>query len=111
MPVKPARRRYLAFKVSGAHNFSKRDLSDEIAQRRLNVFNESEIGGGSIRVIQYDQLAGLGIVGCGHKSVDKVKLILRKVRAISGKPVTIDVIGVSGTVRALKRKYVPQLNS
>lgn len=107
MPVKPVRRRYMAFKVSGTHNFSKRDLYNAFTQKMLNVFNKSEIGEGPIRVIRYDQLAGLGIIRCGHKSVDKVKLVLKKVRIISGKPVTIDVIGVSGTIRALKRKYVP----
>ncbi|MDH5770191.1 MAG: hypothetical protein OEZ25_02730 [Candidatus Bathyarchaeota archaeon] len=105
MPVKPARRRYIAFKVSGTHIFSKRDLYNEFTQM-LNVFNKSEIGDRTIRVIRYDQLAGLGIIRCGHKSVDKVKLVLKKVRTISGKLVTIDVIGVSGTIRALKRKYV-----
>lgn len=107
MPVKPIRRRYLAFKVSGAHIFSKRDLYNEFTRKMLNVFNKSEIGEGVIRVILYDQLAGLGIIRCGHKSVDKVKLVLKNLRMISGKSVTIDVIGVSGTVRALKRKYVP----
>jgi RNase P/RNase MRP subunit POP5 len=106
MPVKLARRRYLAFKVSSAHIFSKRDLYNEVTQKMLNVFNKSETGEGITQVILYDQLAGLGIIRCGHKSVDKVKLVLKNLRTISGKPVTIDVTGVSGTIRALKRKYV-----
>ncbi len=111
MPVKTVRRRYLAFKVLGSHNFSKRDLSNESTRKMLKTFNKSEIEERVIWVIRYDQLAGLGIIRCGHKSVDKVKLVLKKVRTISGKPVTIDVIGVSGTIRALKKKYMPRLNS
>jgi len=107
MPVKSARRRYIAFKLSGAQIFSKMDLSTELTQKMLRVSNESKIGEGSIRVIRYDQLAGLGIIRCSHKSVDRVKLALKNLRMISGKPVKIDVIGVSGTIRVLKRKYVP----
>jgi len=107
MPVKPARRRYLAFKVSGTHIFSKTDISTEFTQKMLRLCNESEIGDDSIRVIRYDQLDGLGIIRCSHKSVDRVKLALNNLRMLYGKPVKIDVIGVSGTIRVLKRKYMP----
>lgn len=107
MPVRLTRRRYLAFKVSGCRDFSKRDLSNEIAQEMLNLPRESKISEGSVRVIQYNQGIGLGIIRCGHTFVDRFKLVLRKMRRVSGKPVAIDVIGVSGTVRSLKRKYLP----
>jgi len=107
MPVRLTRRRYLAFKVSGCRNFSKGDLSNEIAQEMLNLPKESKISEGSVRVIQYEQGIGLGIIRCSHTFVDRFKLVLRSMRRVSGKPVAIGVIGVSGTVRSLKRKYLP----
>jgi len=106
MPVKSIRKRYLAFKVSGFRNFSKRALSNEIFQRMSDTYDKSEIGERRIKVMRYDRLAGLGIIRCGHRSANEVKSILKGLHTISGRPVAIDVIGISGTIRALKRKYL-----
>jgi RNase P/RNase MRP subunit POP5 len=54
----------------------------------------------SIRLVEYDGESG--VLRCGHLQLQRVKAELQAAREAG-----ISVIGVSGTVRAAKRKFMP----
>lgn len=92
------RRRYVAFEVGG-------ELSADAVRRLI---------GGAVRgvtppprFILFDKLTKRGLLRCGHLQVSEVKGALAgsKIKGASFK-----VLGVSGTIKASKRKFLaPQL--
>lgn len=106
MPVKLIRKRYLAIKVFGEGDFSRRSLDIAVWKHMLRLYGKSEAVKSGFRIISYDQTKGMIIVKCSHRAVDMIKLSLASLVEIEGKPINLQVIGVSGTIRALRRKFL-----
>ena len=62
-----------------------------------------------VRLLDYDVEKGLGMLLCDHKSVDKIRGVFNNVQDESHGKTTIHVIGVSGTIKALKRKFLSEM--
>ena len=91
----------MAFKFSSKS--SERELLEALAkadndQHTLNMRY--------IRVIEYDLEHGLGILRCDHRVVDALRSSLGKISGVSTAFSEVKVLGVSGTIRALRRKFV-----
>lgn len=84
------RRRYVVFEVESDLNISGAAAA---------ICKELRADLGSIRLIAYDAESGRGILFCCHYLLDD----LRKKIAESRFP--IKILGVSGTIRAAKRKF------
>jgi len=62
-----------------------------------------------VRLLDYDVEKGLGMLLCDHKSVEKIRSTFGNVQNKSQGKTTIHVIGVSGTIKALKRKFLSKM--
>jgi RNase P/RNase MRP subunit POP5 len=62
-----------------------------------------------VRLLDYDVEKGLGMLLCDHKSVDKIRDVFVNVHDESRGKTTIHVMGVSGTIKALKRKFLREM--
>jgi RNase P/RNase MRP subunit POP5 len=59
-----------------------------------------------IRVIDYDVETGLGIIRCNQRLVDVLRSFIEKMPTASIDLVSAEVLGVSGTIKALKQKFL-----
>ncbi len=100
------RRRYLAIKVLSEQSISKRDIVDVVWNRVLQLFGEYGASQTNLTFIEYNSEKSWGIVRCSHRALEMVRASVASVTEINGKPVAIDVLGVSGTLKALRKKVL-----
>ncbi|NIR86895.1 hypothetical protein GWO13_04685 [Candidatus Bathyarchaeota archaeon] len=102
------RRRYLALRVLSEESVSKRDVVDAVWKAVLQLFGEYGASRTNLTFIEYNSERSWGIVRCSHKAVDMVRASVASLTEINGKPVAIDVLGVSGTLKALRKRVLLQ---
>ncbi len=106
MPVRRIRRRYIAFLVKSDLPLSRRDIGEALIPEMMRQSNRSEMETGKVRLINYDETTCIGIIRCGHLAVGAIRSYLSKVDNIHEKRAAVQVIGISGTIRALRRKLM-----
>lgn len=104
MPVTRIRRRYVAFKVLEPAGFSKSELYHSIAQTLSELRNMSSVQPFDFRIIEYDPLTRMGIIRCGHLRVDALRTIFKSMK-IHETSVKVEVVTVSGTLKALRSRF------
>lgn len=102
--VRLVRRRYIAFRLKRAPYISKRELLMVLTSDMGEIGGEGS-GQHHIRIIDYDPNTGLGIVRCDHRAVSILLSILRDTAKTLGK-YDAETIGVSGSIKTLKRKFL-----
>jgi len=102
------RRRYLALRVLSEQPINKRDVEDAVWNAVLQLFGESGASQANLTFIEYNSEKSWGIVRCSHKALEMVRASVASVTEINGKPVAIDVLGVSGTLKALRKRMLLQ---
>jgi len=98
------RRRYLALRVLSKQSVSKRDVMDAVWNAVFQLFGEYGASQTNLTFIEYNSEKSWGIVRCSHKAVEMVRASVASVTEINGKPVAIDVLRVSGTLKALRKR-------
>jgi RNase P/RNase MRP subunit POP5 len=100
------RHRYVAFGVSGA-KFSKGEVTRAITNSLRSLQDLGDTA--AVRMIFFEAGSGRGLLRCGHKQVAQVKTAILKLKQIGDRDVSFSVFGVSGTIRAAKRKFLSAL--
>lgn len=100
------RKRYVAFKVLAEEQHTKRAIIDAISKSVLTSRGNHRPDRINLRLLEYDRQSGRGILVCGHRMVELVRRSMSTVIKIADKPAAIRVIGVSGTIRRLYRKFL-----
>ncbi len=100
MPVRSSKRRYIAFEILENQIFSYNELKYAVFKSKLDVFYPQD---SNFRIINYDPSRRLCIVRCGHQFVEVCKNVLKKME-IDGKPLSIEIIMASGTLKSLRKK-------
>ena len=85
------RRRYIAFE--SMRKASERDVLQAINFLRASIPKTEQ---SVLKLVLYDENSRLGLLRCGHKQVDEISALMPFFR----------VLGVSGTIRAAKRKFL-----
>jgi ribonuclease P/MRP protein subunit POP5 len=98
------RKRYLAFKIRSEQLVNKRDATDAIWNAVLKLFGEYGTSQINLALIEYNQEKSWGIIRCSRRTVCMVRASIASVTEINEKSVAIHVLGVSGTLKALRRK-------
>ncbi len=100
------RRRYLALKVVSEQRFDERDVMDAIWNALLKLFGEYGASQANIKLIEYDQQRNYAVVRCPHTALERVRASIASVTLINGEPVGFHVMGVSGTLKALRKNVI-----
>jgi ribonuclease P/MRP protein subunit POP5 len=100
------RRRYLALRVLSEHSVSREDVVDAVWSAVLRLFGEYGASQASLTFIEYNSERSWGIVRCSHRAVEMVRASVASVTEINEKPAAIDVVGVSGTLKALRKRVL-----
>lgn len=98
--VRTIKRRYIAFRTSAPLPYAKWQLQRVLIAR----MPDPEVRyARRLRVVEYDVTSGYGILRCGHIHLDATLRLL----VATHRELGIESIGVSGTLKALRRKFLP----
>lgn len=100
------RKRYLAFRVASDESVSEADLADAVWNAVLRLFGEYGASKTNLSFIEYNSEKGWGVVRCSHRTVEIVRASIASVTGIKENSVAIHVLGVSGTLKALREKVL-----
>lgn len=102
--VKQMRRRYLAFRIDSERPTTRREVLNLLSQELRFI---KSIGGNRVfmRLLEYDSERCLGIIMCGHRSVETTRRLTENINEKNRGRISIQIIGVSGTIKSLKQKY------
>ena len=98
------RRRYLALRVVSEQPVSRRDVTSAFWNALLQLFGEYGASQVGLSLIDYNPQRGQAIVRCSHKALEMVRASIASITEINEKPAAIHVVGVSGTLRSLRKK-------
>jgi len=101
---KRVRRRYLALRVVSEQHVDERDVMDAVWKAVFELFGEYGASRTNVSLIEYDPQRNYAVVRCSHTALERLRASIASITDIDGEPAVIRVIGVSGTLRALRKK-------
>ncbi len=102
--TKRVRKRYLALRVESDQNVNERDLMDAVWSAVLKLFGEYGASQTNLRFIKHELERSYMVIHCSHLALENVRASIASITEIQGKPAVVHVIGVSGTLRGLRKK-------
>lgn len=97
------RRRYIAFELIGSEA-GKGDIMRTICHSlytRNPAFDR-----GMLKLVFHDVGSRRGLLRCGHRQVGELKAAMANIKKIGGRKASLVILGVSGTLKAAKRKFL-----
>jgi len=98
------RRRYIAFEIIGAE--MRRNDVVKALDLTFRGVPDLELNKVLLKLVFYEVDSKRGLLRCGHKQVDGVKAIITG-KEIGDKKASFKVLGISGTIKAARRKFLP----
>lgn len=105
--MKTVRRRYLAVKVDSVQEIEERELKNTVWNAIERLFGEYGASKTGFVLISYDASNNYAVLRCANTALEPFRASLTSITEINSKPAAIHVLGVSGTLNSLKRKYPP----
>ncbi len=100
------RKRYIAFRAESDRRLTRREVGSAIAASALSLFGETGLSEMNLRLLEFREDEQRGFVVCAHTQVLRAVAAMSAVSEIAGERVHLRPLGVSGTVRALRRKFL-----
>lgn len=97
------RRRYIAFELIGSEA-GKGDIIRAISHSLLT--HDPAFDRGVLKLVFHDVGSRRGLLRCGHKQVGELKAAMANIKKIGSKKASLVILGVSGTLKAAKRKFL-----
>ena len=101
--LKP-KKRYIAFKILSEREISQDKFLKALLSNMLNLFGECFAAKSDISIEYFND--GKGIVRCNKEALDKVIIALTLINSVEDIKVVPLTLGVSGTIKRCKRKYL-----
>ena len=102
--IKREKRRYLALNVKSEQTFDEREVLDAVNVSVLRLFGEYGASKADIKLIKGIPEKRQLILRCSHLMLEKVRAAIVSTVEVDGKPASVNVVGVSGTLNALSKK-------
>ena len=83
---------------------NEKDVIDAIWSAILKLFGEYGASQVDLALIEYNLQKNYAVVRCLHKALEMVKASIASITEINGKPAVVHIVGVSGTLKALRKK-------
>lgn len=106
LPSLRDKKRYIVFRLYTQGTIPINNIQNAIMHSVINWMGEAEAARGNVRVIKnlWDEKKRIGILRCGNKYVDEVKVALSLVYQVGDHRVTIASLFVTGTILSGKSK-------
>ena len=102
--MKVMKRRYLAVSIDSYETFNSHEFMNAIWGAVSKLFGEYGASQAGLSLIDYDETNKLVVIRTWHKTLEMVRTALASTTQILNKPVALQVLAVSGTIKALHRK-------
>ncbi|WP_048146610.1 ribonuclease P protein component 2 [Pyrococcus abyssi] len=107
-PTLRDKNRYIAFEIISDDEFTKDEVKSLIWEASLRVLGELGTALAKPWFIKYDPKTKTGIVRCDREYVEHLRFALMLATDFNGKRLIIRTLGVSGTIKRLKKKFLSQ---
>lgn len=104
--MKRVKRRYLALQVDSDGIPSSKELMDAIWNAVVKLYGEVGASLTSLSLIEYDVENRIGVIRTAQGTVNLVRASLASITVVAGKEAAVHVLGVSGTIKALRKKFL-----
>ena len=98
------RRRYLALKIQSEQLLDEKKVMAAVLASVNQLFGEYGASQANLKLIKHNSERNQLVIRCSHKMLEKVRAAIAAITEINEKTATIQVIGVSGTIKALSKK-------
>ncbi len=99
-----SRKRYIAFRIIADGKVDERMLSRAIMDNMISLFGEYFTAGSGLRLEYFD--GQRGILRCHREALEKTIIALTLLNRVGDVKVIPLTIGVSGTIKRCRRKYL-----
>jgi len=106
-PVLRRKKRYIAFQLIADKRVNERDFLAVMWKVLLSLFGELKSAHTGIWLEYFD--GEFGILRCNREMVDNVKVALTLITKVGEVNVIPKILGVSGTIKRCKKKYLEVL--
>lgn len=106
-PTLRERNRYIAFEIISDSRLGRGDVVKAAWNAVLRFLGELGASRTSLWVMDWDEEKKKGILKVNHKSLEEVRAALALIKEINNQRVIFHILGVSGTVKKTREKYLP----
>jgi len=101
------KRRYIAYRVLSEKEVDFKELSIAMWNSMLDYLGEKGVAESRVWVLKstYDAEKKMGLIRCIHTGTENVRAALSFVQKVGDQSVVIQVLGLSGTIKAAKQKF------
>ena len=106
-PTLRDRKRYLAYQVVSDSKLEFSEINNAIWYSIMNFMGEKGASEADVWIIKntYEEERKIGLIKCSHTSVEDVRTALALVQKMGENRMIIRVLGISGTMKAAKKKF------
>ena len=101
--MKRIKRRYLALQIESKRSFQNRVLLNAIWESVTILYGEYGASLTNLSLINYDVEKKQAIIRTNLSSLPLIRSSLVTITSIAGNPVSLHVLSISGTIKALKK--------
>lgn len=108
-PVPPTlrmKKRYIAFSVHSERRVSKKDVTNAILRETVRFYGELIVSDFSLWIMEFDEDIGTGFLVCNRRFQGEMIASLALIDTVGREKTSFQVLGTSGTIKALKRKFL-----
>lgn len=102
------KKRYVVFEIESQRKFRFRQVSQAILNQCLQLYGEVGSSRLNLWVLKdlFDEKNQKGVVVCSHLKVPEVRAALALIKKIGDKKVIFHTLGVTGTIKSAKNKFL-----
>lgn len=105
LPTLRKRKRYIAIYILFSNYIIHKNLLENLILNTSNIlYGELETSKYGIYILKYEN--NIGIIRCWHDNIQQVLSILSIIRFVDTKDINIRILGYSGTIRSVQKKYI-----
>ncbi len=106
LPSLREKKRYILLSVKSEKKLKRKDLVRSIWNCGISMVGDVGIAETGLWVMDFN--GDYLLVRCNHTSVEEIKGILASLTNVSGDKIRLDILGVSGTINKLKKRFIQQ---
>jgi ribonuclease P/MRP protein subunit POP5 len=100
------KQRYLALRAECDQPLGEKEVMNAVWDTIYQLFGEYGASQTALSKISWDEERKTLTVRCSHKMLDAVRAAIAAITVMDGKRAVIRVVAVSGTLKALRKKYL-----
>lgn len=106
--LRKTKRRYLALEIDSAETIEAKEFVDAVWSVIIRLYGEHGASKTGLTMIDYNTESKLAVIRVTNAASDIVRAAVATMTRMGGKPVSVHVIAVSGTIKALCKRVKQQ---